>query len=51
MNATTYGLRVAKQIFQMYCVDAQNGEIANRRFRCDELIAFLAHRPPGRVAI
>jgi hypothetical protein len=32
MNATTYGLDVAKQIFQMYWVDAQTGEIANRRF-------------------
>lgn len=51
MNATTYGLDVAKQIFQMYWVDAQTGEIANRRFRRDELIAFLAQRPAGRVAL
>jgi transposase len=51
MNATTYGLDVAKQVFQMYWVDAQTGEIANRRFRRDELIAFLAQRPAGRVAL
>jgi transposase len=51
MNATTYGLDVAKRIFQMYWVDAQTGEIANRRFRRDELIAFLAQRPAGRVAL
>ncbi|MGF6931984.1 transposase [Paraburkholderia sp. UCT70] len=51
MNATTYGLDVAKQIFQMYWVDTQTGEIANRRFRRDELIAFLAQRPAGRVAL
>jgi transposase len=51
MNATTYGLDVAKQIFQMYWIDAQTGEIANRRFRRDELIAFLAQRPAGRVAL
>ncbi|MGF6917941.1 IS110 family transposase [Paraburkholderia sp. 40] len=51
MNATTYGLDVAKQIFQMYWVDTQTGEIANRRFRGDELIAFLAQRPGGRVAL
>ena len=50
MNATKYGLDVAKQIFQMYWVDAQTGEIVNRRFRRDELIAFLAQRPAGRVA-
>lgn len=51
MNATTYGLDVAKRIFQMYWVDAQTGEIANRRFRRDELITFLARRPAGRVAL
>ncbi|MGF6782548.1 transposase, partial [Paraburkholderia sp. GAS334] len=49
MNATTYGLDVAKQIFQMY--DAQTGEVANRRFRRDELIVLLAQRPSGRVAL
>src|SRR5713226_3620558 len=32
MNATTYGLDVAKRVFQMYWVDAQTGEIVNRRF-------------------
>jgi transposase len=51
MNATTYGLDVAKHVFQMYWVDGQTGEIANRRFRRDELIAFLAQRPTGRVAL
>ena len=51
MNATTYGLDIAKQVFQMYWVDAQTGEIANRRFRRDELISFLALRPGGRVAL
>uniref|UniRef100_UPI00358F3E8B IS110 family transposase n=1 Tax=Burkholderia multivorans TaxID=87883 RepID=UPI00358F3E8B len=35
----------------MYWVDVQTGEIANRRFRRDELIAFLAQRPAGRVAL
>ncbi len=51
MNATTYGLDVAKRIFQMYWVDAQSGEIVNRRFSRDELIGFLAQRPAGRVAL
>ncbi|MEX3859889.1 IS110 family transposase [Paraburkholderia sp. BR10923] len=51
MNATTYGLDVAKQIFQMYWVDAQTGEVSNRRFRRDELITFLAQRPAGLVAL
>ena len=51
MNATTYGLDVAKRVFQMYWVDAQTGEIVNRRFGRDELIGFLAQQPAGRVAL
>ena len=51
MNATTYGLDIAKRVFQMYWVDAQTGEIVNRRFGRDELIGFLARRPAGRVAL
>jgi len=51
MNATTYGLDVAKRIFQMYWVDAQSGEIVNRRFSRDDLIGFLAQRPAGRVTL
>jgi len=51
MNATTYGLDVAKRVFQMYWVDAQTGEIVNRRFGRDELVEFLAQRPAGRVAL
>ena len=51
MNATTYGLDIAKQVFQMYWVDGQTGEIANRSFRRDELISFLARRSAGRVAV
>jgi transposase len=51
MNATTYGLDVAKRVFQLYWVDAHTGEIVNRRFGRDELIGFLAQRPAGRVAL
>lgn len=51
MDATTYGLDVAKRIFQMYWVDAQSGAVVNRRFGRDELIGFLAQRAAGRVAL
>lgn len=51
MNATTYGLDVAKRVFQLYWVDGETGEIVNRRFGRDELIGFLAQRPSGRVAL
>ena len=51
MNTTTYGLDVAKRVFQMYWVDVETGEIVNRRFKRDELMRFLVQRPAGRVAI
>ena len=51
MNATTYGLDIAKRVCQMYWVDGQTAEIANRRLRRDEVISFLARRPAGRVAL
>jgi len=44
-------LDVAKRVFQLYWVDAQTGEIVNRRFGRDELIGYLAQRPAGRVAL
>jgi transposase len=44
-------LDVAKRVFQMYWVDAETGEIVNRRFGRDELIGFLVQRPAGRVAL
>ena len=51
MNVTTYGLDIAKNVFQMYWIDLHTGEMTNRKFRRDELISFLAQRPAGRVAI
>lgn len=48
---TTYGLDISKSVFQMYWVDVENGEIANKRFGRDELIQFLAKRRVGRVAL
>ena len=51
MSTTTYGLDVAKRVFQLYWIDGETGEIANRRFRRDELIQFLSRRSPGRVAL
>jgi transposase len=51
MNATTYGLDIAKRVFQMYWVDGDTGEIVNRRFNREDLIAFLAQRPAGHVAL
>lgn len=51
MNATTYGLDIAKSMFQMYWVEIETGEIHNRRFTRNQLIQFLANRPTGRVVL
>jgi len=51
MNATTYGLDLAKRVFQLYWVDGETGEIVNRRFGRQELIEFAATRPAGRFAL
>ena len=51
MHATTYGLDVAKRVFQMYWIEGDTGEIVNRRFGRDDLIQFLSRRSPGRVAL
>lgn len=50
MNAMTFGLDIAKHVFQLYWVDPETGEIHNRRFQRQKLIEFLAQHK-GRVAL
>jgi transposase len=51
MPATTYGLHISQQVFQIDLVDASNGKAANRRFSRADLITFLSQRPAGRIAL
>lgn len=51
MNTTTFGLDIAKRTFQMYWVEAETGEILNRRFSKQQLIEFLGQRSAGLVAL
>lgn len=51
MDTTTYGLDIAKRVFQMYWVESDTGEIVNRRFSRQQLIEFLGQRIAGRVAL
>jgi transposase len=51
MNATTYGLDLAKRVFQLCWVDGETGEIVNRRFGRQDLIEFVATRAAGRFAL
>jgi transposase len=51
MATTTYGLDLAKRVFQLYWIDADSGEIHNKKFDRAGLIEFFANRPAGRIAI
>ncbi len=51
MNITTYGLDIAKRVFQLYWVDLKSGEIHNRKFGKQELLEFLAQRDAGLIAL
>jgi len=51
MNATTYGLDLAKRVFQLYWVDHESGEIHNRKFGKQALLEFIAQREAGLIAL
>lgn len=51
MNATTYGLDIAKAVMQVYWVDGETGEVGRRTLRRAQLAAFFANRPAGRIVI
>lgn len=51
MNVTTYGLDIAKRVFQLYWVDLSSGEIHNRKFGKQELLEFFAQRESGSIAL
>ena len=51
MNFTTYGLDIAKRVFQLHWVAHESGEIHNRKFGKHELLEFFAQREAGLIAI
>lgn len=51
MNATTYGLDIAKRVFQLYWVEYESGEIHMVKFGKQELLEFFAQREAGLIAI
>jgi transposase len=51
MATTTYGLDLAKRVFQLYWIDPDSGEIHNKKFDRARLIEFFANRSTGRIAI
>ncbi len=51
MKVTTFGLDLAKLVFQLHWVDAETGEVCRRRLRREQLLPFFANRERGVVAM
>lgn len=50
-TATTYGLDIAKNVFQLHWVDPETGEIHRKKLTRAKVSEFFAQRPPGRIAL
>lgn len=50
-TATTYGLDIAKNVFQLHWVDPETGEIHRRKLTRAKVTQFFAQRPPARIAM
>ncbi len=51
MNATTFGLDIAKSVFQVHWVDPSTGEIHRKKLQRAKVTQFFAICAPGSVAI
>jgi len=51
MNITTYGLDLAKRVFQVHWVEPETGEVKRRTLARAEISAFFARRAAGIVAM
>jgi len=51
MNATTYGLDSAKNVFQLHWIESDTGEVKRRKLARAKLSDFFAQRQPGRIAM
>lgn len=51
MNATTFGVDTAKNVFQVHGVDASTGEITRKKLPRAKFTAFFAGLQPARVAM
>jgi transposase len=51
MNVTTYGLDLAKRVFQVHWVEPETGEVKRKALARADVSAFFARREPGLVAM
>ncbi|MGF6293028.1 transposase [Paraburkholderia youngii] len=48
---TTFGLDLAKRVFQVHWVDMETGEVKRRQLRRDQLVTFFAKQAPALIAM
>jgi transposase len=51
MNATTFGVDIAKNVFQVHWIEPATGEICRRKLARAKVAAFFAKQPPGLVVM
>lgn len=51
MNATTIGLDIAKQVFQVHGVDRTGKTVLRKQLKRGQVLAFFANLPPALVGI
>jgi transposase len=51
MDITTYGMDIAKSVFQLHWVDADTGEVHRKKLARAKVSEFFAKRLPGHVAM
>lgn len=50
-KVSTVGLDVAKHVFQVHGVDAEDAAVVRRKLRRDDVVAFLATLPSYLIGI
>ncbi|MGF6604809.1 transposase [Paraburkholderia sp. GAS448] len=51
MKTTTFGVDLAKRVFQVHWVDMDTGEINRKQFRREQLVTFFAKQAPALIAM
>lgn len=51
MKTTTFGVDLAKRVFQVHWVDMETGEIGRRQFKRDQLVQFFSNCAPALIAM
>ena len=51
MNVTTFGIDLAKNVFQVHGADARGKAVIRRQLKRDEVIGYFANQPPSLIGM